>query len=81
MRALTSFGKPAADTIAVKPFITHQTMLDAGQPFGRRYYWKSDFFAEMSDRLIETIIENAQRITSPHSAVLFMHMGGAPAFA
>jgi len=79
MQALKSFGRPAADTITVKPYIAHQTMLDSSQPFGRRYYWKSDFFAETGDRLIDTMVEHAERITSPHSAVLFMHMGGAPA--
>src|SRR5947208_7633610 len=79
MLALKTFRKPAADTITVKPFIAHQTMLDASQPFGRRYYWKSDFFAEMRDRLIDAMVEHAERITSAHSGVLFMHMGGAPA--
>jgi FAD/FMN-containing dehydrogenase len=79
METLKSFGRPAADTIAVKPFIAHQTMLDSGQPFGRRYYWKSDFFADMSERLTEAVVRHAERITSPHSAVLLMHLGGAPA--
>ena len=79
VRALKTFGKPLADTILPKPFIEHQTMLDAGQPFGRRYYWKSDYFAELGDGLIETMIDQAQCITSPHSAVLLMHLGGAPA--
>ncbi|MFB9261852.1 FAD-binding oxidoreductase [Bradyrhizobium erythrophlei] len=79
MRALKSFGKPAADTITIKPFIAHQTMLDSGQPFGRRYYWKSDFFADMSERLIDVMVEHAERITSPYSAALLMHLGGAPA--
>ena len=54
-------------------------MLDAGQPFGRRYYWKSDYFAALDDELINTMIEHTERITSPHSAVLLMHLGGAPA--
>jgi hypothetical protein len=40
-------GRPLADTIGLKPFVENQTMLDAGQPFGRRYYWKPDYFAEM----------------------------------
>ena len=43
MRPLKTFGSPVVDTITTKPFVAHQTMLDAGQPFGRRYYWKSDF--------------------------------------
>ena len=76
---LKAFGQPLADTIALKPFIEHQSMLDAGQPFGRRYYWKSDYFAEIGDGLIDAMVEHAERITSPHSAVLLMHLGGAPA--
>jgi len=79
VNSVRAFGKPAADTIAIKPFTAHQTMLDAGQPFGRRYYWKSDFFAEMTQPLIDTMVEHAQRVTSAHSAVLFMHLGGAAA--
>jgi FAD/FMN-containing dehydrogenase len=76
---LKTFGNPIVDTIVPKPFYEHQTMLDAGQPFGRRYYWKSDYFAALGDELINTMIEHAERITSPHSAVLLMHLGGAPA--
>ncbi len=79
MRPLKTFGTPAADTIVTKPFVAHQTMLDAGQPFGRRYYWKSDFFAEIGEPLIDVMIEHAERITSPHTAVLLMHLGGAAA--
>jgi hypothetical protein len=41
VRSLKAFGQPLADTVARKPFVEHQTMLDAGQPFGRRYYWKA----------------------------------------
>ena len=76
---LKRFGRPLADTIETKPFIEHQTMLDAGQPFGRRYYWKSDYFAEIGDGLIDAMVEHAERIGSPHSAALLMHLGGAPA--
>jgi len=76
---LKSFARPLADTIAPKPFVEHQTMLDAGQPFGRRYYWKSHYFADIGDDLIDAMAEHAGRIASPHSAALLMHLGGAPA--
>jgi FAD/FMN-containing dehydrogenase len=76
---LKTFARPLADTIARKPFVEHQTMLDAGQPFGRRYYWKSHYFAEIGDDLIDAMVEHAERITSPHSAALLMHLGGTPA--
>jgi FAD/FMN-containing dehydrogenase len=76
---LKTFARPLADTIERKPFVEHQTMLDAGQPFGRRYYWKSHYFAEIGDDLIDAMVEHAERITSPHSAALLMHLGGTPA--
>jgi FAD/FMN-containing dehydrogenase len=74
-----ALGLPLADTIAPKPFIEHQTMLDASQPFGRRYYWKSSYFSEIGERLVGALVDGAERITSPYSSVLLMHLGGAPA--
>jgi FAD/FMN-containing dehydrogenase len=74
-----AFGRPLADTIALKPFVEHQTMLDASQPFGRRYYWKSGYFGEIGERLTDALVDGAERITSRYSSVLLMHLGGAPA--
>ncbi len=79
MRPLKSFGEPVADTIAPKDFLAFQSFLDGGQPFGRRYYWKSDEAAEASPGLMSTLADRAAKIASPFSAILFMHMGGAPA--
>ena len=73
------FGRPLVDTIGPKPFTAHQQFLDAGQPFGRRYYWKSDYFDALPEAADRTIIAHATAITSPHSAVLCMHLGGAAA--
>jgi FAD/FMN-containing dehydrogenase len=73
------FGRPLVDTIGRKPFVAHQQFLDAGQPFGRRYYWKSDYFDELPEAADETVIDHAGAIASPHSAVLCMHLGGAAA--
>ena len=69
------FGRPLLDTIEPKPFVAHQQFLDAGQPFGRRYYWKSDYFDALPEAADETIIAHATAIASPHSAVLCMHLG------
>jgi FAD/FMN-containing dehydrogenase len=78
MRPLKAFGAPIVDNIGPKPFTAFQTALDGGQPFGRRYYWKSAEVKEVSDGLMETLVESASRIASPFSAILMMHMGGAP---
>ncbi len=64
------------DMIAAKPFTAHQSMLDAGQPFGRRYYWKSDYFSSFDPAMDEIFIKYGDAIKSPHSAMLMMHLGG-----
>ncbi|MEJ2377580.1 MAG: BBE domain-containing protein [Pseudolabrys sp.] len=79
LRPIRSLGTPLADTIAKKPFIAHQTMLDAGVPFGRRYYWKSNNFDAVDDRLSNALLSSAGNITSPFSSILLMHLDGAPA--
>jgi hypothetical protein len=33
----------------------------------------------MGEPLIDAMVEHTERITSPHSAALFMHLGSAPA--
>jgi FAD/FMN-containing dehydrogenase len=73
------FGQPLADTIGRKPFALHQQFLDSGQPFGRRYYWKSEYLDALPAAADETLIAHAEAITSPHSAILTMHLGGAAA--
>lgn len=74
---IKDFGSPIADVVTPKPFLAHQKMLDAGAPFGRRYYWKTHFFDTLTAETDEAMLEHAAKITSPHSAVLLMHMGGA----
>ncbi len=78
MQPLKSFGPPVADTIATKEFISFQTFLDGGQPFGRRYYWKSHETGDVNEGLAIKLTECAREITSPFSAILTMHMGGVP---
>jgi hypothetical protein len=79
MDAIKGFGHPIADTIKTKEFIDFQSSLDAGQPAGRRYYWKSDSAGEISDGLTSALVASARSISSPYSAILVMHMGGSPA--
>ena len=69
MRPLKAFGTPIVDTIAPKPFTAFQTALDGGQPFGRRYYWKSDEVDEVSDGLIETLCRKRR----PHRLAVLGH--------
>lgn len=78
MRPLKEFGQPVADTIVPKDYTAFQTFLDGGQPFGRRYYWKSDEAGDLGDGLQGALKNSAAATTSPLSAILMLQMGGAP---
>lgn len=77
LRPLRELGEPLADLIGRKPFTAIQSMLDASSPRGRQYYWKSDYFDALPTPAVEAMIAHAEAVTSPQSAVLFMHLGGA----
>ena len=77
LRPFREFGQPLADVVAPKPFNMHQSMLDAVQPPGRNYYWKSDYLTELSDGAIDAIVAYSEAITSPHTIVPLFQLGGA----
>lgn len=74
---IKSFGTPIGDVLVRRPYAQMQALLDATQPKGRRYYWKSEYLPRIEPALCEKAIEHAARIRSPHSAVILFHLGGA----
>lgn len=74
---LKSLGRPVGDLLQRRPYVTLQNLLDATQPKGRRYYWKSEYLPGIESDLLATLREHAGRITSPHSAVVVFQLGGA----
>jgi FAD/FMN-containing dehydrogenase len=77
MAPIKSFGKPIGDVLVRRPYTQLQSLLDATQPKGRRYYWKSEYLSRIESSLCEKAIAHAAKIPSPHSAVIFFQMGGA----
>ena len=74
---LRAFRKPVADIVARRPYAQMQTLLDATVPRGRRYYWKSEYMPGLEEGAMDTLIEHAKAIKSPHSAILMFHLEGA----
>jgi hypothetical protein len=74
---LRNFGSPIADGIKPKPFTVHNSSLDAGQPSGMNYYWKSEYITEIADSAIETLVSYAAKMTSPYSRLAVFQLGGA----
>ena len=74
---IKSFGAPVGDVIVRRPYAQMQSLLDATQPKGRRYYWKSEYLPRVEPALCEKVITHAERIPSPHSAVILFQIDGA----
>ena len=60
-----------------RPYAQTQSLLDATQPKGRRYYWKSEYLPQIEPALCEKFIEHAARVPSPHSAMILFQIDGA----
>lgn len=74
---IKNFGTPVGDVITRRPYAQQQALIDATQPKGRRYYWKSDYVGGVSEQLCERLIANAEKNESPHSAILLFPLDGA----
>jgi FAD/FMN-containing dehydrogenase len=74
---LRAFGKPVADVIAPHPYAVWQTVLDPLLTPGQRNYWKSHDFREVSDGLINALIEHARKLPDPNTEIAFAQLGGA----
>jgi FAD/FMN-containing dehydrogenase len=74
---IKAFGSPVGDVVQRRPYVSQQALLDATQPKGRRYYWKSEYLAGVGPELFARMIDHAGRIASPHSAVILFPAGGA----
>jgi FAD/FMN-containing dehydrogenase len=74
--AIKAFKSPVGDILQPRPYNTQQSILDATQPDGRRYYWKSEYLPEIVPGLLTKAITHLERVTSPHSAILLFPLGG-----
>lgn len=76
---LRAFKAPLLDSCTAKPFVEHQAMFDPTFPHGRWYYFQSHDVAELSDEVIDTVVEHCLRLESPHSGSPIFQLGGAVA--
>ena len=68
---------PAADLVQPMPYCALQSLVDAGNPFGRRQYWRSDNLSALDDDTIDTLVACANRTTSPFSTIILQPGGHA----
>lgn len=74
---IKAFRHPVADVLVRRPYTQMQSLIDATQPKGRRYYWKSEYLPRIEPDLCRKLIAHAADIRSPHSIVALFQIGGA----
>jgi FAD/FMN-containing dehydrogenase len=74
---LQHLGTPLADMSGTMPYVESQSTLDAMFPDGGRYYWKSHFVDDMTDELIDALIQHDAGRPSPESLIMIRTLGGA----
>jgi len=55
--ARAAFGTPALDWVGPMPYSALNSMFDGIYPAGHQWYWKADFFNELSDEAIARHVE------------------------
>jgi FAD/FMN-containing dehydrogenase len=73
---LRQFGSPLLVELGPLPYAVLNSLLDAGYPPGSLNYWKSGFLNEVSDGVIDMILEQFAVCPSPMTAVLLEHFHG-----
>jgi FAD/FMN-containing dehydrogenase len=74
---LRSVATPFVDAVRPVPYLFIQSMLDAGAPHGRHYYWKSHRLPKINDAVIDVIMGGAATATAPFWQMNGWAVGGA----
>jgi FAD/FMN-containing dehydrogenase len=72
-----SIGRPIADVVGLAPYAAWQTAFDPLLAAGERNYWKSHSFDELSDRLIDVLLQGVRSLPSPQCEIFIASLGGA----
>jgi FAD/FMN-containing dehydrogenase len=71
-----SFGRPHGEHVGAMPYTAWQKAFDPLLAPGARNYWKSHNLAELADAALDTLIDYASRLPSPHCEIFIGLLGG-----
>jgi len=77
LASIRAHGEPVADIIQVKEYVAQQSMLDATQPNGMHYYWKSEFLPGLGGGVLDTYRAQFIGNESPANQIVLFHLAGA----
>ncbi len=71
------YRRPAFEFVVPMPFPMLQGMFDGLYPTGLHWYWKADFFKELTDEAIAQHIDHAAQLPTPLSSMHLYPVNGA----
>jgi FAD/FMN-containing dehydrogenase len=69
--------KPEFDLFQPMPYTMVQGLLDAGNPYGRRNYWRAHNLDDVAEATVDRVIELAETVPSPFTAINLLNAQGA----
>ncbi|PRZ41064.1 FAD/FMN-containing dehydrogenase [Antricoccus suffuscus] len=79
LEPIKSYGSPLVIGIHEMPFNTLQSAFDGLYPAGLQWYWRSDFFRDISDEAIEAHCKYGAMLPTGHSTMHLYPIDGAAA--
>jgi FAD binding domain/Berberine and berberine like len=76
---LRRFGSPIRDDCEPMLYVDVQKIVEPAFPPDRLNYWKANFVEDLSDELIDVMIDSFSSVPSPYSMIALEQMGGAVA--
>ncbi|MGH3393555.1 MAG: FAD-binding oxidoreductase [Streptosporangiaceae bacterium] len=77
LEPVRSYGSPLLVGLQAMPFTVLQSAFDALYPAGLQWYWRADFFREISDQAIDVHVKYGQRLPTGHSTMHMYPIDGA----
>lgn len=79
LEPIRSFGSPLLVGLAPMPFTALQSAFDGLYPAGLQWYWRADFFTEITDAAIDVHSSFGSRLPTGHSTMHLYPIDGAAA--
>lgn len=77
LEPVRSYGSPLLVGLQPMPFTVLQSAFDALYPAGLQWYWKTDFFEEISDTAIDVHVKYGAQLPTGHSTMHMYPIDGA----
>jgi hypothetical protein len=68
---------PVFDLLREQPYVEQQSYLDATEPKGQHYYWKTEYASELTEDMLATWRSLAAECPIPDGQMGILHLGGS----